>query len=184
LVFYDADSELHNSNFWAAYGVAQIVSEAMMLDVKNITVALKERHKGPMEKSNDATPAPRHPRLPSDPNEGQPSESAALLSEVEIPSISTSDLSTSSPLVPLDSSDIPPNVMKALSSQQREILLLKDELAKEQWLSRENVKHIGRLFQDKILAKVAEAERQGLVSDCVRNYENKNRSNDWIGSVQ
>jgi len=45
---------------------------------------------------------------------------------------------------------------------QREILLLRNELNFELWVSRENVKHIGRLYQDHILSRSAEAERQGL----------------------
>lgn len=46
----------------------------------------------------------------------------------------------------------------------RQVLILRNELDLELWLSKENIKHIGRLYQDKILSKSAEAERQGLVS--------------------
>lgn len=60
--------------------------------------------------------------------------------------------------------DIPDQIVQAISGLQREILLLRNELNFELWLSRENVKHIGRLYQDRILAKTAEAERQALVS--------------------
>jgi len=45
---------------------------------------------------------------------------------------------------------------------QREVLLLRNELNFELWSSRENVKHIGRLYQDRVLSKTAEMERQGL----------------------
>lgn len=55
-------------------------------------------------------------------------------------------------------------VSHAISSLQREILLLRNELNFELWLSRENVKHIGRLYQERILRSVTEVERQGLVS--------------------
>lgn len=55
------------------------------------------------------------------------------------------------------------HVSHAISSLQREILLLRNELNFELWLSRENVKHIGRLYQERILRSVTEAERQGLV---------------------
>lgn len=58
----------------------------------------------------------------------------------------------------------PDQIVQAISGLQREILLLRNELNFELWLSRENVKHIGRLYQDRILAKTAEAERQALVS--------------------
>lgn len=55
------------------------------------------------------------------------------------------------------------HVAHAISGLQREIVLLRNDLNFELWLSRENSKHIGRLYQDRILMKTAEAERQGLV---------------------
>lgn len=55
------------------------------------------------------------------------------------------------------------NASEAIASLQREILLLRNELNFELWLSRENVQHIGRLHQDRVLSKNAEVERQGLV---------------------
>jgi len=55
------------------------------------------------------------------------------------------------------------HVAQAISGLQREVLLLRNDLNFELWLSRENSKHIGRLYQDRILMKTAEAERQGLV---------------------
>lgn len=64
-----------------------------------------------------------------------------------------------------DTGEMPSHVVQALSGLQREVLLLRNELNFELWLSRENVKHIGRLYQDRILSKGAEAERQGLVSN-------------------
>ena len=54
-------------------------------------------------------------------------------------------------------------VDQAISGLQREILLLRNDLNFELWLSRENSKHIGRLYQDQILMRNAETERQGLV---------------------
>ena len=54
-------------------------------------------------------------------------------------------------------------VTQAISGLQRQILLLRNDLNFELWLSRENAKHIGRLYQDQILTKTAETERQGLV---------------------
>ena len=61
------------------------------------------------------------------------------------------------------SQPIPFHVAQAISGLQREVLLLRNDLNFELWLSRENVRHIGRLYQDRILSKNAEAERQGLV---------------------
>lgn len=55
------------------------------------------------------------------------------------------------------------HVAQAVSGLQREILLLRNDLNFELWLSRENAKHIGRLYEDRVLMKSTEAERQGLV---------------------
>jgi hypothetical protein len=63
----------------------------------------------------------------------------------------------------LPDDEMPSDVTKAISGLQREVVLLRNELNFELWLSRENVKHVGRLNQDRILSKTAEAERQGLV---------------------
>jgi hypothetical protein len=62
-----------------------------------------------------------------------------------------------------EGAQLPSHVAEAISSLQREVLLLRNELNFELWLSRENVQHIGRLHQDRILSKSAEVERQGLV---------------------
>jgi len=63
-----------------------------------------------------------------------------------------------------ETSDPPSHMSRALSSLQREVLLLRNELNFELWLSRENIKHIGRIYQNAVLSKNAETERQGLVS--------------------
>jgi hypothetical protein len=65
---------------------------------------------------------------------------------------------------------LPSHVAQAISSLQREVLLLRNELNFELWLSRENVKHIGRLYQDRILSKNAEVEQQGLVNSSFSNF--------------
>ncbi|PCH38043.1 hypothetical protein WOLCODRAFT_114704 [Wolfiporia cocos MD-104 SS10] len=51
---------------------------------------------------------------------------------------------------------------QALAGLQREVLLLRNELNFELWNARENVRHVGRLYQDRVLSKTAEVERQGL----------------------
>ena len=61
----------------------------------------------------------------------------------------------------IDDQNIP--AVTAISGLQRQILLLRNDLNFELWLSRENAKHIGRLYQDQILMRTAETERQGLV---------------------
>ncbi|TRM61869.1 hypothetical protein BD626DRAFT_500788 [Schizophyllum amplum] len=60
-------------------------------------------------------------------------------------------------------------VAQALASLQREVVLLRNELNFELWLSRENVKHIGRLYQDRTLYRSAETERQALYNK-LRKY--------------
>ncbi|KAJ7172596.1 hypothetical protein C8R46DRAFT_1086542 [Mycena filopes] len=68
--------------------------------------------------------------------------------------------------------DIPSHVAQAISGLQREVLLLRSELNFELWLSRENVKHVGRLYQERILSRDAEVERQGLYNK-LRNYRSQ-----------
>ena len=73
-------------------------------------------------------------------------------------------LDQSSPSEHNEDHNIAPSVVtQAISGLQRQILLLRNDLNFELWLSRENAKHIGRLYQDQILMKTAETERQGLV---------------------
>jgi hypothetical protein len=55
-------------------------------------------------------------------------------------------------------------VVQAITGLQREVLLLRNELNFESWLARENVRQIGRLFEQKIMSRNAEVERQNLVS--------------------
>lgn len=63
----------------------------------------------------------------------------------------------------VSSDDIPSHVAQAIAELQREALLLRSELNFELWMARENVKHIGRLYHDRVLSRNAEVERQGLV---------------------
>ncbi|KIL68561.1 hypothetical protein M378DRAFT_120766 [Amanita muscaria Koide BX008] len=64
---------------------------------------------------------------------------------------------------------VPPQYLQAVARLQSEVLLLRNELNFELWLSRENVKHISRLFLDRSSIKSAEAERQGLYNK-LRKY--------------
>jgi hypothetical protein len=56
------------------------------------------------------------------------------------------------------------SVIQAITGLQREVLLLRNELNFESWLTRENVRQIGRLFEQRIMSRNAEVERQNLVS--------------------
>jgi len=64
---------------------------------------------------------------------------------------------------PSDRDEVPFPLLQVISGLQREVVLLRNELNFELWLSRENVKYIGRLYQDRVQVKAAENERQGLV---------------------
>lgn len=55
------------------------------------------------------------------------------------------------------------HVTAALAGLQREVLMLRCELNFELWMARNNVRHIGRLYQDRVVSRFAEVERQGLV---------------------
>lgn len=52
----------------------------------------------------------------------------------------------------------------AISSLQREVLLLRNELNFELWLKKQHLSHMGKLHRDRIVARSEEAERQNLVS--------------------
>lgn len=67
-------------------------------------------------------------------------------------------------LEPSGDGTIPKHVAQAISALQREVLLLKNDLNLELWTARENVKHIGRLYKERVLSRNEEVERQGLVS--------------------
>lgn len=59
---------------------------------------------------------------------------------------------------------VPSHIALAIAGLQREILMLRSELNFELWMARENVKHIGRLYQDHVASKTAEVEQQNAVS--------------------
>jgi hypothetical protein len=64
----------------------------------------------------------------------------------------------------IDETSVPHHITQAIAELQREILLLRNELNLELWLNRENVKHVGRLHEERVLSRSAEAERQALVN--------------------
>ena len=62
--------------------------------------------------------------------------------------------------------DVPSHVLQAIMALQREVLLLKNELNFETWVSRENVRHIAKLYEHRVISRRAETERQALVCGC------------------
>ncbi|KAG7452630.1 uncharacterized protein BT62DRAFT_880086 [Guyanagaster necrorhizus] len=93
----------------------------------------------------------------------------ALFVSSTTPSTRNGDSSRPESVGSKSSDEIPSHIVQAISALQHELVLLKNELNFELWLSRENVQHIGRLYQERILSKNVEVERQGLYNK-LRNY--------------
>ncbi|KAG6874066.1 hypothetical protein C0995_006923 [Termitomyces sp. Mi166 len=181
LVWRDATAELSENEFWAKYTASRITSEASMLDVRNSALGLQLHDQSLQEvevENDDGLPA-RLIRPIDITNEKATialqdmiNMTVALKSNLDVEIIHPQSQWPHS-LFALPSrlpngensepNEIPSHFVQIISSLQRELLLLRNELNFELWLSRENVQHIGRLYQDRVLAKNAEAERQGLV---------------------
>ncbi|KAF7322880.1 HATPase-c domain-containing protein [Mycena chlorophos] len=177
IIWRDAEEELSKPDFWADYGVAQIVTEAMMLDVRNTALGLRERY-------GTAKPAESQPEIDAAPKPAMQSislgtmiaTSIALKSNLDVDVSPTTDQWPESlfarPAYKTPSADdgqVPRHVARAISALQREILMLRSELNFELWLGRENVKHVGRLYSAHIVSRDAEVERQGLYNN-LRKY--------------
>ncbi|KAJ7632495.1 hypothetical protein FB45DRAFT_912598 [Roridomyces roridus] len=199
IVWRDSDEEISKPDFWAEYSVARIATEAMMLDVRNTALGLRERfptridHESSTSSIGGSDDGGKTPMRSLGLSAGQThislqdmiATSVALKSNLNLeiePAASQwpeslfagSGGSPAVPTQPLPSSDgdLPPRITQAISGLQREVLLLRSELNFELWLSRENVKHVGRLYQDQILSRDAEVERQGLYNK-LRNYRSQ-----------
>ncbi|KAJ7582870.1 hypothetical protein C8J56DRAFT_955946 [Mycena floridula] len=159
IIWRDADAELTSTDLWAGYDVAQMASEAALLDIRTRIIATKEALKstsseGTVSDDGGLTTRPRSPHEDYEEDQPQP---ISLISA----SPSTAD------------DQIPEHALEAIAQLQRELLLLRSEFNFQVWLSAENVKHIGRLFKDRVLSKTAEAERQALGEpgyNKLRNY--------------
>ncbi|KAF8638866.1 hypothetical protein AX17_001922 [Amanita inopinata Kibby_2008] len=192
LIWRNAASELKEPEFWARFSVARITTEAIMLDVRNNALGMIERNAEAAAAQEDSLKPQSSPLIgdiaPMDISPGKSSISlkdmvnasvalnSYLSSDVEKPVYQS--LFSLSPMLPSSSSptpmdlkdqDVPSPVLQAVAGLQREVLLLRNELNFEVWLSRENIKHIGRLYQDRNVIKSAEAERQGLYNK-LRKY--------------
>ncbi|KAJ7219154.1 hypothetical protein GGX14DRAFT_590318 [Mycena pura] len=208
ILWRDASDEISSPDFWAGYDVARIVTESMMLDVRNTAQGLRERYatrdvttnhhsfgEPSLSGSDDGRKTPKHTL---DRSEGETrlisledmiATSVALKSNLNVkiapaaaqwptslfaaspsspPSADSESPTDAPPPPPLDDKT-PPHIAQAISGLQREVLLLRSELNFELWLSRENVKHIGRLYQSRTLSRDAEVERQGLYNK-LRKY--------------
>lgn len=84
-------------------------------------------------------------------------------SRKSIASVSVRSHTPDAPRAAQNEDGVPSHIAFAIAGLQREILMLRSELNFELWMARENVKHIGRLYQDRVVSRTAEVERQGLV---------------------
>ncbi|KAG1754550.1 hypothetical protein EDB19DRAFT_1892526 [Suillus lakei] len=195
VIWGDCTKELTEPDTWANYSVSRIASECTMLDVRNTALGSKQFSADIAtifdgDTSTAPTPHPGYAELPATKTrvslESMITASVALKSnldvEIEAPTAAWSSLlfptgSNSPTKRTFDVSSepntyneqLPSYIAQAISGLQREVLLLRNELNFELWLSRENVKHIGRLYQDRILSKNAEVEQQGLFNK-LRHY--------------
>ncbi len=192
-MWQDAAAEIAEPNFWSQHDVAGIVSEASLLDLRNATVSLRARVDATAsetvstthgsEASEEGISDDFHITRESERQtvislEDMISTSVALRYDANVEILAPTSAWTRRLFhrtdTPREVRGSPPqstpkdpsssHVPEAISALQREVLLLRNELNLEQWLSRENAKHIGRLYHDRVLSKNAEAERQGLVS--------------------
>jgi len=207
LVLHDAVVELSEPEFWTNSDISRIVSEARMLDLRNLAVALRERYKSTPDQNQAHSPQDSLPSKTDENNtitqEGTSTTSPPFIRPIDLSSgkvvvflqdminatlalKSNLDLEVVQPSsqwphslfqsnsIPTSGSEIPTvvshgedfnalHVAQAISGLQREILLLRNDLNFELWLSRENAKHIGRLYEERVVMKSTETERQGLV---------------------
>ncbi|KAF8162891.1 hypothetical protein B0H34DRAFT_693349 [Crassisporium funariophilum] len=207
LIWRDAIAELAEPEFWTKYDLSRIISEAPMLDIRNLAVGIQARYQLGMQGGSSqhpenseynamtglhSTDAPQFLR-PIDLSSGKAvislqdmiNTTIALKSNLDLEVVQPSSQwpntlfsTTSSSSLLEQQASRPPSihedqnashVAQAISGLQREVLLLRNDLNFELWLARENAKHIARLYQDRILMKTAEAERQGLYNK-LRKY--------------
>ncbi|KAL0580269.1 hypothetical protein V5O48_001774 [Marasmius crinis-equi] len=184
MLWQDAKGERDGQCFWMKWDVARIATEATILDIRNMSLALRERLREDVHKTtlDDASPEKYEP--PKVSLQSMAETTALLKSGINIDTIRTTTShwpipvsreasDTENASEPHSSSDadapVPSFVKQAISDLQRQVLLLRNELNFELWLARENIKHIGRLYHDRTLTQNAEVERQGLYNK-LRNY--------------
>ncbi|KAH6919026.1 hypothetical protein BKA70DRAFT_1367098 [Coprinopsis sp. MPI-PUGE-AT-0042] len=225
LIWASAADELDNPNeFWSKYDVPRIGSEATMLDIRYLSIGLREKF-GLEKRAEDNTTkeedaGPFHFIRPIDLSSGKVvislqdmiDASVALKSNIDVevqkPHARWSSVIFPDPaeeliaqlkeressVTPTATSPVPvgeadeekrarvekgkgedktmKHVAAVISGLQKEVLLLRNELNFELWHSRENAKHVGRLYGDRILMKSAESERQGLYNK-LRKYRSQ-----------
>ena len=191
-MWQDADVQLEGAEFWAQFSADRIATEAIMLDVRNYALSMDGRATKPIQDDHLKNNLPPNAGAEEILHRITPPDSFRQLQNItDAPVALKSNLNLEidnivnkwhQPSFPLglvlpsgDSAktpsptgskdyDVPPHYLQVVARLQREVLLLRNELNFELWLSKQNIKHIGRLFLDRSIIKSAETERQGLVS--------------------
>src|SRR6266404_550778 len=122
--------------------------------------------------SMNSTPPMRTVKIPSKPRvslQDMVNTSIALKSHLDVDIVDPTPiwpyaLFPSEPACKTGKLDPESSIAPAIAGLQREVLVLRNELNFESWLARENVRQIGRLFEQRIMSRNAEVERQNLVS--------------------
>ncbi|KAI0032801.1 hypothetical protein K488DRAFT_85477 [Vararia minispora EC-137] len=191
IIWRDADTELEQPPFFDGYDVPRITSETLMLGALRHshilgTATATDPHvtrEHVAEITNEAAESlalaeqPRRLRLSL---QDMLTTSVALKSDLDVdvvdtypaypfhlfqpgaPAPGSEHASIISSLESTEHDDVPAGVAQVISALQREILLLRNELSFELWLSRENVKQMAFLYEHRILSRNAETERQSL----------------------
>jgi hypothetical protein len=191
LIWADADEELVSEGRWTRYDISRIIGECTMLDVRHARLAAQYRRGDPLldDSSFHVSEETATPRMqPLDLEDGKMKKPMVSVQDM----LSTSLLLRSSTDVEIvgltkashtdkfRSFSLPAEhqargvgsgvgdsnsqrIAEVLATLQREVILLRNELNLELWVNRENVKHIGRLYEEHVLSRNAEVERQALV---------------------
>jgi hypothetical protein len=163
--------EVRHSHFtWQGSAVLEVASPTEINDVTAPPPLLLDTSDTGLGSMN-STPPMRTVKIPSKPRvslQDMVNTSIALKSHLDV------DIVDPTPIWPyalFPSEALPQSpgkpepgssVVQAITGLQREVLLLRNELNFESWLARENVRQIGRLFEQRIMSRNAEVERQNL----------------------
>ncbi|KAE9400738.1 hypothetical protein BT96DRAFT_956733 [Gymnopus androsaceus JB14] len=194
IIWQDAQGELSNPDFWKNYDVARISSETMSLDIRYTSLALRERHpteaKHPHQQNMEILNQEYHSKV-------WWQTSVLLKSTVDLktepitepwPStiFASDNLTTSRPssesidesVFEADNPQAPSSVTQAISGLQREILLLRNELNFELWLSRENYNKL-RNYRTQVVRLEQELREHKELASSARQ-----KHTDWSSELQ
>jgi hypothetical protein len=165
--------------------MSRIIGECTMLDVRHASIAAQHRHDSGLDANSplslvEEVVTPRVQPVDLNGTKNKPTLSIKDLVSTSLLLRSASDVdvvglsgdnrrSLSLPsqyerdIIGAHVESNTSRVVEVLAALQRDVILLRNELNLELWLNRENVKHIGRLYEEHVLSQNAEIERQALV---------------------